>query len=314
MKKIWNYLREHLRQDFKLGHYLTIGFFLALCLTLNYILDFEDDYLELMSGWSKFLAYLAYYSFAYFFAVAAYAHFHHRMELFTRKEFWLKSVFGITVLSLDSSMPFLDAIIDFFFHPHVQYWAYKVMVNGISFFTVMIPLVIFYLIVDRNEKHYYGLRAYKFDPSPYFIMLLIMLPLIIVASFNARFLVQYPMYKTSGAHLFLRIPEYVTVAIYEVAYGLDFVTVEYLFRGFLVIGMMNVLGRGAVLSMAVVYCFLHFGKPAGEAVSSIFGGYLLGIVAYETRSVWGGVIVHMGIAWSMELVAFIRKLIVPIDL
>jgi hypothetical protein len=59
--------------------------------------------------------------------------------------------------------------------------------------------------------------------------------------------------------------------------------------------------------MAVVYCVLHFGKPAGEAMSSIFGGYILGVVAYETKSVWGGIIVHMGIAWTMEIVAFVRK-------
>jgi membrane protease YdiL (CAAX protease family) len=115
------------------------------------------------------------------------------------------------------------------------------------------------------------------------------------------------MYKTSGAHVHLNVPEWVTVAGYEIAYGLDFITVEYLFRGFMVIGMMTILGRGAVVTMAVVYCVLHFGKPAGEAISSVFGGYMLGVVAYETRSVWGGIIVHMGIAWMMEVVAFIQK-------
>jgi membrane protease YdiL (CAAX protease family) len=115
------------------------------------------------------------------------------------------------------------------------------------------------------------------------------------------------MYKNSSAHLYMNLPEWVTVAGYEIAYGLDFITVEYLFRGFMVIGMMAILGRGAVLTMAVVYCVLHFGKPAGEAISSAFGGYILGVVAYETRSVWGGIIVHMGIAWMMELVAFGQK-------
>ncbi len=76
----------------------------------------------------------------------------------------------------------------------------------------------------------------------------------------------------------------------------------------MVIGMANVLGRGAVMAMASVYCLLHFGKPAGEAISSIFGGYILGVVAYETRSIWGGIIVHMGIAWLMETVAYLRTL------
>jgi len=70
---------------------------------------------------------------------------------------------------------------------------------------------------------------------------------------------------------------------------------------------MSVLGRGAVLTMVVTYCFLHFGKPLGESISSIFGGFILGVVAYETRSIWGGVILHMGIAWMMDLAAYLQK-------
>jgi membrane protease YdiL (CAAX protease family) len=183
------------------------------------------------------------------------------------------------------------------------------MINAISFVTILAPILFFYFVYEKSETHLYGLRPKKFDIKPYFVMLLIMLPMIIAASFNEGFLKQYPMYKTSGAHEYLGVPEAVTVAGYELAYGLDFVTVEYFFRGFLVIGMARVLGRGAVLPMAVLYCFLHFGKPAGEAISSIFGGYILGVIAYETKSIWGGIIIHMGIAWTMELVAFLKKLL-----
>jgi hypothetical protein len=307
MKKIWNYLKHHLREDFNAGQYLTIGIFLIICLTLNYTFDFEDNYLELMSGYPKFFAYFFFYGIPYFFTTYVYALFKKRKNIFLQSAFWIKSVFGITILTLDSSMPYLEELVHTMFDIRLQFWAYKVAVNSVSFFTVFIPIVIFYTVFDKHEKHIYGLSAHKFDTKPYFTMLLIMLPLIISASFNERFLIQYPMYKTSGAHAYLGVPEWVTVAIYEAAYGLDFITVEYLFRGFLVIGMMTVLGRGAVLSMAVVYCFLHFGKPAGEAISSIAGGYILGVVAYETKSIWGGIIVHMGIAWMMEVVAFFQK-------
>lgn len=63
------------------------------------------------------------------------------------------------------------------------------------------------------------------------------------------------------------------------AYAWDFVSVELAFRGFLIIGMIKILGKGAVLPMAVTYAFYHFGKPAGETISSVFGGYILGIIA-----------------------------------
>ncbi|NBP70611.1 MAG: CPBP family intramembrane metalloprotease [Cytophagia bacterium] len=136
-----------------------------------------------------------------------------------------------------------------------------------------------------------------------------MLPLLLSASFLESFQRQYPMYKSNNAYLLLNVPEWVTALTYEIAYGLDFITVELLFRGFLVIGMIKILGRNAIVPMAVIYCMLHFGKPMGEAISSIFGGYILGVVAYETRSVWGGIIVHMGIAWLMEIIAYGQKLL-----
>jgi membrane protease YdiL (CAAX protease family) len=166
---------------------------------------------------------------------------------------------------------------------------------------------------DQDKHHLYGLTPKRFDVKPYFALLLMMLPLIVSASFHPSFLRQYPMYLSTRAHLYLDVPEWVTVVVYEICYGIGFLCTEFFFRGFLVIGMISVLGRAAIVPMASVYCFLHFGKPMGEAISSIFGGYILGIVAYETRGIWGGVIVHVGIAWSMELVAFIQKALVQND-
>ena len=191
--------------------------------------------------------------------------------------------------------------------PDLQFWMYKVVINLIGIFTILLPLVLIYLGIDQQENHYYGLYPKRFDFSPYFWMLALMLPLMVSASFFPSFLNQYPMYKISNAHLVLDVPEWLTVLIYEFAYGFDFITVEFLFRGFMVIGMTHILGRNAVLAMVVTYCFLHTGKPLGEAISSVFGGYLLGVIAYETKSIWGGVIVHVGIAWMMEVIGFSQK-------
>jgi membrane protease YdiL (CAAX protease family) len=307
MKKIWKFLVNHLREDFHAGQYITTALLLVVCLVSNYSVDFEDRYLEQLGGFTKYFAYFFFYSIPYFGAVLIFARFKNKQHIFSEKIFWRKSLFGIAILSLDASLPYLDNFLNYLSNPTIQYWLYKVVMNGISFITVFIPILIFYYAYDKQEGHRYGLSAYKFDARPYFVMLLIMLPLIIGASFNGAFIRQYPMYKTSSAHLYLGVDEWVTVAIYEIAYGLDFITVEYLFRGFLVLAMAQFLGRGAVITMAVVYCVLHFGKPAGEAMSSIFGGYILGVVAYETKSIWGGIIVHMGIAWMMEVVAFLRR-------
>jgi hypothetical protein len=59
--------------------------------------------------------------------------------------------------------------------------------------------------------------------------------------------------------------------------------------------------------MVVVYAFLHFGKPAGETISSIFGGYILGILAFQSRNIFGGLIAHLGVAWGMEYFAYLQS-------
>ena len=60
-------------------------------------------------------------------------------------------------------------------------------------------------------------------------------------------------------------------------------------------------GKEAILPMAIFYCTIHFGKPMGECISSYFGGIILGVVTYHTKTILGGFIVHVGIAWLMEL-------------
>ncbi|WP_276374684.1 CPBP family intramembrane glutamic endopeptidase [Chryseolinea sp. H1M3-3] len=306
MKKIWKYLVQHIKEDFNAKQYSFVFVFVAVALFINYKFNFDDLVLKSQRGFTKFIYYFLFYATAYYVTLIIASVFA-KIQFFRNKTFWIKSVVGLSALSLDSSVPFLRDWISELFDPSLQFWAYKVVVNLIGAFTVLLPLFVVYLFFDAKEKHYYGLHPKRFDTRPYFQMLMIMLPIMIAASFLPSFLKQYPMYKVSPAHLTLGVPEWVTVAIYEFAYGFDFITVEFLFRGFMVIGMINILGRHAVLAMAVTYCFLHTGKPLGEAISSIFGGYLLGVIAYETKSVWGGVIVHVGIAWMMEIIGFTQK-------
>jgi len=308
MKKIWKFLVHHVREDFHARTYLLIFIFLAVSIAINFRLDFEDSYLDQLKGVTKFLGHVLFYGFAYFSAcLIQYFSREGDHAFLKQRDFWVRSLLAIGLLALDGSQPYLHEVINARVSPQLQFWAYKMLTNLVGLVNITIPLLLFHHYYDKRQNDYYGLRPHHFDTRPYFVLLLLMLPLIISASFNGSFVRQYPMYKSTGAHIALGVPEWVTVAGYELVYGFDFVNVELLFRGFLVIGMVAVLGRQAVLSMAVVYCYLHFGKPAGEAISSIFGGYILGVVAYETRSIWGGIIVHVGIAWTMELVAFIQK-------
>ena len=152
-----------------------------------------------------------------------------------------------------------------------------------SALTVWLPLAVFYFLYDRKPSGFYGFRRAS-HLRAYGLLLAAMLPLVGWASFQPDFLATYPMYKNHGEAAALRLPGYVMAGLYELCYGFDFISTELLLRGFLVIGMAQLLGRGAVLPMVVVYAMVHFGKPPGETLGSIFGGYILGVLACETRS------------------------------
>ena len=305
MKKIWHFLTAQLREDFNVVQYTLVFAFVCLSLFVNYTTNFDDVVLKSQQGFTRFAYYFVFYSVAYYVTLMAGFQIN-KLAFIGKRLFWIKSVIGIAALSLDSSAPYLREWI-FTFEPGLQLWSYKVIINLLGVITVMVPVLLVYYFYDRKEKHFYGLAPSRFDYQPYFQMLMIMLPLLIAASFLPGFIKQYPMYRVTSAHELLGVPEWVTVAIYEFAYGFDFISVEFLFRGFFVIGMIGILGRQAILPMAITYCFLHTGKPLGEAISSVFGGYLLGVIAYETKSVWGGVIVHVGIAYMMEIIGALGK-------
>ena len=173
----------------------------------------------------------------------------------------------------------------------------------------MVSLLYICWMIFNKKGNFYGLTAKKINYTPYFIMLLIMLPLITAASTQSDFLSTYPKMKEVLPLPYNACQNWFYKLLFELSYGSDFFSIEIFFRGFLIIGFIKWAGKDAILPMACFYCTIHFGKPLGECVSSYFGGMLLGIVSYNTRSVYGGLIVHLGIAWLMEIGGYIGNLL-----
>jgi membrane protease YdiL (CAAX protease family) len=117
----------------------------------------------------------------------------------------------------------------------------------------------------------------------------------------------YPKYKFTNGNFIIQKLQYPKIAVaglFELSYAFGFFIVEIVFRGFFIFALVKYLGKDVILPMAVAYCVLHFGKPLGETISSFFGGYLLGVIALKTNNIYGGILVHIGIALLMELFAF----------
>lgn len=196
-------------------------------------------------------------------------------------------------MDMDTTVKFSDDIYWNYYWNQILYWPPRVLI-------VLILVTLMRHFVNREET-FFGLAPSKIKWKPYGIMLLMMLPLIAAASTQPDFLETYPKMKEILPLPGNAEPGWLYKLYYELAYGSDFFSIELFFRGFLVIGFMKWVGKDAILPMACFYCTIHFGKPLGECISSYFGGLLLGIVSYHTRSIYGGLMVHLGIAWLMEL-------------
>ncbi|WP_234736298.1 CPBP family intramembrane glutamic endopeptidase [Tellurirhabdus bombi] len=308
MRQFLRYLREHWKADFRPDLYATLGLFLAASISLNYYYDIEDSHIDLYvsAPLKRMSLYFLLYAFAYYGSAAIWIYFNRQGHILRKPAFWLFSGFGLVVFAIYAGFYGFDAWSAAVFGGQIYVYAFYLFRNLHSLLTVVLPLFLFYKLVPQPSSAFYGLKPKWEGLKIYGWLLLLMVPIITYASFQPSFLASYPSYEDTNANEFFGVPEWVTAVVYELAYGWDFIPTELMFRGFLVIGMTHILGRGAVVPMVVTYAFIHFGKPPGETISSIFGGYILGVIAQRTRSVWGGIIVHLGVAWLMELTAFLQ--------
>jgi membrane protease YdiL (CAAX protease family) len=82
---------------------------------------------------------------------------------------------------------------------------------------------------------------------------------------------------------------------------LDVGAAEFLFRGFLMWTLIRVAGPLGVVLATFPFVFTHLGKPELETLSTFFGGLGFGWLAWRTRSVLYGALLH---AYIINLVVF----------
>ncbi len=315
MIKITQYLQalyhEHPKQKF----IFSLIFFNAICIFINYYLDFESQYInnpEVYQAW-HFLLYFIFYAFAWFGTFFIYQFFYPEKNIVFKKSFWIVSLMILVIFSVYVNF-------DFFYrfwvyenvHYDVRYFLLKCLNNTAKPILIMPLIILYWKIYDKeHNKSFYGLfPQQKQDLKLYFGMFLIMIPLVIAASFTEDFLKQYPRYlpEHSEAEEYLRWADWQTTLIFELCYGIDFIFIEFFFRGFVIHALLRYVGSSVIFAMATVYVFIHFEKPVGESIGSFFGGLILGVLSYKTDNIWGGVAIHLGVAWLMEAAAWVHRL------
>lgn len=312
MKKLIKYIISFIKEDFNPWSYGIAFLFLIAAIVYNYTYSATStwEHKVLDSYYRKpplgMFYYFLFYAVVYYLMVVQKAFTENARHILTDKKFWLKSLFFLALLGAAIGFSLIDKWAKNF-HGYEEYYISKLSGNLRFVIVFIVPLIVVWKIFDSKIESPYGLTLKNFNAKPYLLMLLIMVPLVVVASFQPDFIKMYPKFKPwfPQGDVF-SMSRFQMTAIYEVTYAANFVMIEWFFRGALVIGMVAVMGRHAVLPMAVTYCTIHFGKPLAECISSFFGGYLLGIIAMYTRSIFGGCIVHMGIALLMEGVAMLQ--------
>lgn len=300
MKEILGYIRDYFRQVNK-KILLLCSFQTAILIYLNYHYHLEWSLEKAKTLiWPAFSGHYLIFGFA-FMVPYAYCAIVEQKRFFSNKPFVILLVVAPIVfalkMSLNTELPFSNDQSWNDYWNQIYYWPARLMI-------IVSILFLVWQLVDKDQA-FYGLTAKNFKWKPYAGMLLLMLPLISAASAQADFLSMYPKIK-SVLHLSANAPlHWYHKLLFELSYGSDFFGIELFFRGFLVLAFLKWVGKDAILPMACFYCTIHFGKPLGECISSYFGGMLLGVVVYNTRSIYGGLVVHLGIAWLMEVGGYV---------
>jgi len=307
LKKILKYISSFIKEDFNGWIYGFTFLFLILSISFNYSVNFEKKILGFYYLQPIGILYcFIFYALAYYIIAIPKLLINKSNNVISNYQFWTRSSSFLLLLALLAGFNILNTWATAY-NGYEAYYITKISANLRFVVIFLIPLFIIWKVIDKKHTSFYGLTLKNLDLKPYFLMLLIMFPLIALASTQGDFLATYPKFKPwfpQGDVFGLTKME--LTFIYEITYAFNFISLELFFRGALVISMVAIIGKHAVLPMAVTYCFLHFGKPLAECISSFFGGYLLGVIAFYTRSIVGGCIVHMGIAFMMEIAALIQ--------
>jgi membrane protease YdiL (CAAX protease family) len=307
MQTIFKYIKEFYHKEFNLYYFLLVLALIGTMIYLNYWHLLERKYAA--GGKTRLSNFLGYYLIYFIpFAAAFFLQllFFKDCSYYKNYWFWIILLLAPAIFSFRVNFDFHEDIITKIWSGSEQQYWLRCIGWVVRVFVVLIPIFIIWFIKDKSNQPFYGTKALD-SIKPYLIMLLIMLPLLALASTQPDFLATYPKAKfISNVGLAAQKWRYV---VYELCYGFDFISIEFFFRGFLILALVNICGTHCIIPVACFYCAIHLGKPMAEAISSFWGGLLLGIVSFNSGSIWGGLIVHLGIAWFMELGGWLGALV-----
>ena len=162
---------------------------------------------------------------------------------------------------------------------------------------LVFPMLVVLLMKGERIRDYYIRPKNFIRHLPIYIgLFLLVLPAVLIAAKTDSFKLTYPFYKLSNRSSF-------DFWAWQAMYWVQFISLEFFFRGFMLKALAPRFGSGAIFVMIVPYCMIHFGKPLPETLGAIIAGVVLGTLAMRTKSIWGGAFIHIAVALTMDSLA-----------
>lgn len=150
-------------------------------------------------------------------------------------------------------------------------------VERVALFLV-VPLVTLLLLGERPWDYGLRLGEWRIGVAAALGLALFATPFILVVASLPDFQAYYLPQGTGMAAILGRV--------------LDVSGAEFLFRGFLMWTLIRLAGPMGVVLATFPFVFTHLGKPELETLSTFFGGVGFGWLAWRTRSVLYGALLH----------------------
>ncbi|MBO4370487.1 MAG: CPBP family intramembrane metalloprotease [Paludibacteraceae bacterium] len=297
------------RKDFDKKSMVYVLLMAALCIFLNYHFHLYQQFIRTSyeAGHSLWVLPLYYFSFYMLGAIPVLV-FRKRTDLLANPIFYLKSAFYIGIYGMTIGYyGYLDWPLEKLGCTSLEtHFLYRCIYFSKSTIGPLLFLLLAKFTFDRYLSNFYGIGRSSAYIGRYLLLVACILPFVAAASFMPSFQVMYPVFKPWNYEPLFGLPDCGKVLLFDSCYSLHYVGVELAMRGALVIGMASLMGKDAVLPMAFMYCTLHFGKPLVETITSLFGGYILGALAYETKHIWGGILLHLGVAFGIDTAGILQ--------
>jgi len=116
-----------------------------------------------------------------------------------------------------------------------------------------------------------------------------------VGSRDPSVLGEYPINKHAGASPGM-------FGIHTLTYLMFYLGWEFCFRGFMQHGLRRTMGdANALLVQVAASSLLHIGKPAAESFGAIGAGIVWGVIAFRSRSLLAGLLLHFMLGITLDL-------------